>query len=118
MGMTDIHGPFHRVNASIKATMATVVMNCAGYNSVMMMHTRSAGSGYATVRLRKSVSGTYSDFVVHPAPSGNSDWGLNVRTAAAPSSAASVFRGITPQVGLAFAYSTGTHTLDAMFFNS
>ena len=125
MGMTDIHGPFHRVNASIKATMATVLMNCAGYNSVMMMHTRSAGSGYATVRLRKFVAGagpggigTYSDLVVHPAPSGNSDWGLNVRTAAAPSSAASVFRGKTPQVGLAFAYSTGTHTLDAMFFNS
>ena len=118
MGMTDIHGPYHRISASITAAFATVLMNCAGYNSVMMLHTRSAGSGYATVRLRKSVSGTFSDAVVHPAPSGNSDWGLNVRTAAAPSSAASIFKGITPQVGLAFSWSTGTHSLDVLFLNT
>lgn len=118
MGMTDIHGGFQRVANNKNATLATVVMDCAGYNSVMLLHTRTSGTGYSTVRMRKFTNGAYSDWGVHSAPSGNSDWGLNVKTAGGSVSHMTVFRGITPQVGIALVRTSGTHSLDVLFLNT
>ena len=122
MEFTTIHGPIQTThNAVATGTGSTgnvVLLNAHGYNTAMVFHTATSGTAYATVRERTFANGTWSDFAVHPAPSGNSDWGLNVRTSAAATSAVSIFKGITPQVGIALVRTSGTHTVSALFLNT
>lgn len=124
---TDIHGPWLRThnNAGNATQAATVILNCKGYNSVMLLHTKGAGTAYSSIVLRSFVSGagpgargTYSTIAAHPAPSGNSDWGLNVKAAGVSANFVSLFKGITDQIGVGIVRTSGTHSLDVLFLNT
>ena len=81
----------------------------------MMMHTRSAGSGYATVRLRKSLLSLSGGIgliaiYVHPAPA---ELRLGAKRENSSGSKLGGFgvRGITPQVGLVRIFNRDTHEM-------
>lgn len=89
---------------------STVEIDCHGYTALIIVHemTGATTGGYVEVEFRTSPGATG---VTHPAPAGNSDFGLNVKTAATATNYVSIIRGLTSRVGIKLNRTDGTHTV-------
>jgi len=94
-----------------------VEVDVTGYNTLIIWHVVSGApvtGGYVSLNLKTASGGTS---LTHPAPAGNSEWGLNVQTADTTSSYVEVFKGVSKIVGVNLNVTDGTHDVYVMPIN-
>lgn len=104
------HGGIHRL-----WTAATVsdkrLLSLKGFNAVIIWHLIEDADAGGHVKVHNHYGDGPADGLLHPAPAGNSAWGLNVVDGDQATSYMMIVRGISERVLIELSVTDGKHTV-------
>ena len=104
------HGGIHRLWTGATASQERV-LNLKGFNSVIIWHLIEDATTGGYVKVHNEFGDGESDGLPHPAPAGDSLWGLNVVDEDQTDPYVMVVRGISERVQVELSVTDGKHTV-------
>lgn len=104
------HGGIHRLWVEATASDARL-LNLKGFNGLIIWHLIEDATAGGFVKVHNQYGDGASDGLPHPAPAGDSTWGLNVVDAAQTGSYMMILCGISERVLIELSVTDGKHTV-------